>query len=317
MNFLDGYIPDVIQAKEAHEAGRPSDRETVLSLAVPWDASDVPPVVEWESFSGSLESLPDVESRWWEGCNPAELFTASQEYRPNCAGFSEANAALMRTLIQSQSQFSEQKPERFNPMALWQLSKGGSVRGGQTISAMAKYGNEVGNFLASDLGNYDPAQTFATTTEVQKENASKHQIGVCLYEGSNPTEAILTACRKGFTVFIGNSRAVSGSEKDSNGMTVARLGGIWSHATAFGGYLKINGKEYVFWVNSHGNIYVTQDAPTFGCWMDEETLNRFCSSSFCDVAIVTYVESPYDLTLKPTLNPSLNLNQNPRCVHDI
>ena len=281
----------------------------ITASAVPWDGdiTQTPAVVTWESFQRVLETLPDVDTHWWKKYDWQQYFTASQEYRPNCAGFGEANAAMMRTLIQAGSQFSEQKPEKFNPMLTWLLSKGGSPYGGQSIGAMAKYGNQIGNFLASDIGDYDPGKAYTGRSEAANENAKKHQISFCIYEGNDPAEAILTACRKGFTVFLGNSVGVaSGRVTDENGVEALELSGSWSHAHAGGGFLIVNGVRYLYWMNSHGPIYPAKDGtPPIGGWMSEHTLRRFLSGSFADVCFIIYVECPYDLDLKPTLNPEV------------
>lgn len=208
-------------------------------------------------------------------------------------------------LIQAGSQFSEQKPEKFNPMLTWLLSKGGSPYGGQSIGAMAKYGNQTGNFLASDIGDYDPGKATTGRSEAANENAKKHQISFCIYEGNDPAEAILEACRKGFTVFLGNSVGVaSGRVTDENGVEAVKLSGSWSHAQAGGGFQIVNGVRYLYWMNSHGPIYPAKDGtPPIGGWMSEHTLRRFLSGSFADVCFIIYAECPYDLDLKPTLNP--------------
>lgn len=281
----------------------------INASAVPWDGdiTKTPNVIEWASFEAALNSMPDIQKNWWEVYDWKQYMTASQEYRPNCAGFGMANAAMMRTLIQAGIQHSEQLPQKFNPMLTWLLSKGGSAWGGQSIGAMAKYGNEVGNYLACDIGDYDPARASTRRGNEADENARKHQICYSIYDGDSPAEAIVAACRKGFTVFVGNSRGIaSGVTTDSNGVEVVRTAGSWSHATAFGGFKIVNGKRYVFWVNSHGSIYQSGDGtPPIGGWMSEESVEYFMGGSFADVCVIVYAECPYDLSIKPSLNPEV------------
>lgn len=279
--------------------------DELRASAVPWDGdiTKTPAVVEWRSFEAALQNMPDIETHWWTKFNWQEYFTASQEYRPNCAGFGLSNAATMRTLIQTAFQYSEQKPQKYNPFMTWLLSKGGSVYGGQSISMMAKYGNEVGLFLASDVGDYDPAKSSTHRSDQANENAKKHQVSFCLYEGNNPAEAILEACRKGFTVFLGNSVGIApGRVTDENGVEVVEISGSWAHAHAGGGFQIVNGVRYLYWMNSHDAIYPAKDGtPPIGGWMSEHTLRRFLSGAFADVCFIIYAECPYDLTLKPTL----------------
>lgn len=303
--FQDGWISDRAQKVEAEREGVVADVDALLSLAEIFtdDASQIPPVVSWESFDKILDECQDVASDWWNYPGVDKLFTPSQSYRPNCAGFAMANASQARLIIQTMNQWSEQKPQKFNPMATWLLSKGGSASGGQTLSKIARYGNQTGNYLAADIGDYDPAIIRFKTDDEANTNASVHQIGVCYYEGSDAATDVLRALKKGFTVFLGQSVGVrDGIVKDENGVGTVRTGGSWAHATAFAGYQKVNDVEYAFWINSHGNIYAAGDGtPDFGGWMSRDVLKRFLSSSFCDICFVTYCEAPPDESVEPTL----------------
>ncbi|MDO4574256.1 MAG: hypothetical protein Q4D98_03480 [Planctomycetia bacterium] len=308
MYFQDGYIPDRVEAEWAIQCGRTSDHDRVLALAAPWDAEKLPPVVVWESFKTRLMDIDGGPTKnWWDGVDVAKLFTASQGSRPNCAGFAMANAFLVRLLIQRKQEYSEQTIEKVNPMATWVLSKGGSLWGGQTISAIMEAGRNIGNFPSRIVGEYDQSSNWRQWKNMTSE-AEPYQVCFSIYDDDATQAAtyIMEACRKGYSIVIGNGIAVAGTRKDSRGVMVAELGGSWSHATAFGGWQKVDGVEYVFWINSHGDIYPADDGtPDFGCWMDMETLNRFCSSRFCDLAFVLYAESPYDNTIVPTLNPEV------------
>lgn len=290
-------------------AQTPEVMAEIKASAVPWDGdiNNTPAVVDWSSFAKVLPDMPDIETKWWTKFDWQKYFTPSQEYRPNCAGFGLANASMMRTLIQTGFQFSEQRPEKFNPFMCWLLSKNGSTWGGQSIGAMAQYGNKVGNFLASDIGDYDPAKASTRRSSEADEHAKQHQICYCLYEGNDPAEAVLMACRKGFTVLFGNSVGVaSGRVKDENGVEVVRISGSWAHAHAGGGFQIVNGTRYIYWMNSHGPIYQAQDGtPPIGGWMPESTLRRFLSGSFADVCFIVYAECPYNTSIKPSLNPEV------------
>ena len=305
--FQDGWYPDAMQAAEARRHGELSDVAALLTLSEIFsdDSKQVPPVVDWKSFIKLIDDLPPFDSEWWNYPGAVELFTPSQSYRPNCAGFAMANAAIARLIIQNKAQWAELKPQKFNPMVTWMLSKGGSVSGGQTLSKIARYGNQLGNYLAKDVGGYDPKQTRFTTDGEAAENAALHQIGVCYYEGTNAAEDLIRCLKHGYTAFVGQSNAVrDGVKKDENGVSVVTLGGTWAHATAFAGYKQVGGDDYVFWINSHGNIYRSDDGtPDFGGWMNRDTLERFLKSTFCDICIVTYTEAVHDEKAKITLRP--------------
>ena len=305
-----GYIPDVVQAADARKRGVKSDRDIMLELAAPWDATDIPPVADWSSYADVLDEYSGqypsarIVNPWWQHCDVGKLFVPSQGSMPNCAGFAMSNAYMTTLISQIARQFSEQVPTRMNPMAAWMVSKGGSTSGGQTISAIATTGNRWGNCPASLIGEYDDGRRLDyMRVKSYAEDAGKHQIGISLYEGASDAlpGSVVKACRMGRSVIVGNSVAVRGADKDGNGLLCARLGGYWSHATAFAGYIRVGTTDYVFWINSHGNIYPTDGTPAFGAWMDYPTLQRFLGGQYSDAAFVTYAEAPYNPSLKPTL----------------
>ncbi|MDO4571041.1 MAG: hypothetical protein Q4D38_11690 [Planctomycetia bacterium] len=84
----------------------------------------------------------------------------------------------------------------------------------------------------------------------------------------------------------------------------AILGGSWSHATTFTELVIINGKKYLRWDNSHDLIYHdSMFGPAFGALMSVDTAKRFLGGRWTDLAVVTYVESPYDEQAATNLNP--------------
>ena len=307
MTYQDGYIPDVVQAQAAAKVGQPSDRERLLDLASPWDVSDIPPVTTWETFASWLNekaqgATGDAYFQWWQLPHALDYFTPSQEQLPDCAGFAMANA-YTATLLHQVAQWSEQLPAKINPMATWVMSKDGSTVDGQTISAIALAGNTVGNYTTEVAGEYDQKNRYSQWRK-DTEKAALRQIGVSLYEGkrNDLPQAILDAQKLGRAVIVGNNWAISGTHTDRNGVICATIGGMWAHATCIAGYQRVGSTEYVYWINSHGNIYETDGTtPAFGCWMDAATLERFCHSRYCDAAFVTYAEAPYDPAAEVTL----------------
>lgn len=310
MNFENGYIPDAVQAEEAKAQGVVSDREKLLAQAKGFDdVGRVPPVTEWGEFYSFVRNMKDVKNgEWWKVTDSGELFTPSQGQRPNCAGFALANASQIRVLMQMLNEYSEQMPSKYNPQGTWQNSKNGSTRGGQTISAIADAGRTVGNCLVADLGEYSDSQSFRSLQADTLQNASNHQIGISLYDGPREEipEIIMTLCRKGFSVIVGNCVAVKdGRQTDENGVEVVRASNQqWAHATCFGGWKTVGGTDYVFWVNSHGAIYKgTDGSPAIGGWMSTETLRDFSKGQFFDLCAVVYAEALTDKNFTPSLNP--------------
>lgn len=315
-----GWIPNAQQAARAVELGVASDVQLLQPLVAPWDTTDHPTVTTWKSYAdfceeeaGKCDALRKAGqlSNWWEvakrlNLDVAKLMIASQGAVGSCAGVSLYDRCYQMTLLNQIASGSEQTIESVNAIVTWMISKNGSRSGGQTIAAVLRYGAEVGVYPAALVGSYDAAARYDQRWREFDANANVRQVGSAVIEthGESLARTIVTACRANKAVEIGNSLAVrDGVTRDSNGVYVVKTAGYWLHATAFCGYQKVAGDEYVFWANSHGNIYAAPDGtPEFGAWMDYDTLVRFCSSSYADAAVITYVESPQGLT-NANLNP--------------
>ena len=209
----------------------------------------------------------------------SERLYFTQGRMPSCMGHADVFALHSSTL----TGISRGLPliyESFNPIVTWSISKGGSTRGGQNVTAMAKFSNNTGHFPESLVGtnnqiipNYSP----------HVNEAKNYRTGIVFLSGKGAALArlITRCCRAGLGVACGNSTAVRSSMRDANGIKVAVVGGSWAHATSFTGYRNIGGEEYVFWVNSHGPRYGRSDEgePADGAWMrTEKELTQFCAT---------------------------------------
>ena len=167
-----------------------------------------------------------------------------------------------------------------NPIITWAITKGGSLNGGQTVSEMAKGANEIGHFIERLVGTNN--QAMPSNYKQFLDEALKYQSSIMFldFRGDDLCNEIFACCAAGLSVAVGNSNAVSGSTIDKNGIKVAVVSGSWAHATHFTGYRKVNGTEYVGWVNSHGARYKSSDEgePADMCWMDKKTECKFCST---------------------------------------
>jgi hypothetical protein len=168
----------------------------------------------------------------------------------------------------------------FNPVVTWSITKGGSIRGGQTVSEMAKGANEIGHFPEHLVGtNNQSVPSFAQYADLAKDYQSA--ILFLNFRGAELAEEIIQCCAAGLAVAIGNSSAVCGSTIDKNGIKVAHLRGSWGHATHFTDYRTVKGTEYIGWVNSHGGRYPSSDEgePADMCWMKRDQVEKFVSTS--------------------------------------
>ena len=261
MHYASGDMP-VVKFDDAFEAWLTRRckvldilREERLQNLLPWDV---------------LRSLPTARKK-------SNRLYFSQGGLPTCMGHADAFGLASSTL----SGIAQGLPlvyESFNPIVTWSISKGGSTRGGQTVTEMAKASNKIGHFPESCVGtNNLNIPDYARFSGI----ALQHQAGIVFLPEENLSKNIARCCRAGLGVACGNSTAVYGSTRDSNGVKIAQLGGYWAHATSFTGYREIKKTEYVFWVNSHGPKFGQSDEgePADGAWMRvDKELAVFCST---------------------------------------
>ena len=203
----------------------------------------------------------------------------SQGSMPSCMGHSDSFAHGSTTL-QLIARGAPLIYTPFNPIVTWSITKGGSVRGGQSVSEMAKGANGVGHFPEFLVGtNNQNVPSYREHLEAAKQYQSA--ILFLNFRGKELADEIIQSCAAGLSVALGNSTAVSGCTIDRNGIKVATLRGSWAHATHFTAYRTVNGAEYVGWVNSHGARYKSSDEgePADMCWMSRELVEQFVSTA--------------------------------------
>jgi hypothetical protein len=203
----------------------------------------------------------------------------SQGKMPSCMGHA-ADFAYRSSLLSAIALGAPLIYETTNPIVCWYLSKGRSVRGGQSVAAMAEYANKTGHFLTADVGNANTS--VPGNYSAGNENAKKHQSAIVFLPGSGETlvQNVICCCRAGLGVALGNSLAVNGvTVKD--GIRLATLGGKWKHATSFCAWMRRGGQDYCFLANSHGKRYKggSFGEPEDGVWMDTRLMRPFLDAS--------------------------------------
>jgi hypothetical protein len=227
----------------------------------------------------------------------------SQYAIPSCAGHGAA-FSHKSSLLSAIGMGAPLVYESINPLYTWYLSKGRSMRGGQTISEMNEAINKIGHFLTADVGNDN--KNIKQGFEHYADNAKQRQSAIIEIPGSNAELAdnIRRCCKAGLGVNIGNSLAVSGTTVIDN-VQIVTLSGTWYHATSFATWMKRNNQEYIFWVNSHGKIYTkaTFGEPHDGAWMrPEKELLKF-------VKTTPGYGQPYAILPEALWTPSTHLKQ--------
>ena len=203
----------------------------------------------------------------------------SQGSRPSCMGHADAFAHHSTTL-QLIARGAPLVYSPFNPIVTWAITKGGSIRGGQSVSEMSKGANGIGHFPEELVGT-DNLNVPSYKAHLEAAKLYQSALLFLNFRGKELADEIIQSCAAGLSVALGNSTAVSGSTVDSNGVKVAVIRGSWAHATHFTGYRVVNNTEYVGWVNSHGSRYKTSDEgePADMCWMTRALVEQFVSTA--------------------------------------
>jgi hypothetical protein len=307
-----------------------SDADKIEQLAVPWDKSEQPAIIQFgetwrahlieQAAQNNIIRLAMEYPHFWETAkkftsNPDGFFGTTQKQN-DCAAWAGSRCYVARVL--HQAKYSEQTAESVNPMALYGYSAGYELQpgnripnGGRTLDSVATASNTIGNAPASIAGNYSGAVYFTDRMKDAEAEAGKRQLGWALYEQTsidNTVDDIFLSLAADYPVMIGNEIAVQdGCKTDKNGVCVGQVNGMgWGggHATAYLDYQIVNGTEYVFWANSHGNIYPAEDgSPDWGCWLTRESVRKLVNSSYFDVIFTTWAEAirsehNYNLNIK-------------------
>ena len=220
----------------------------------------------------------------------------TQGGRPSCMGHADSFAHSATTL-QFIVRGAPLVYTPFNPIVTWCISKGGSMRGGQGVSEMAKAANTLGHFPDFLVGtdNLD-----MPSYKEHLESALQYQSAIMFlnFKGKQLADEIIQSCAAGLSVALGNSTAISGCTVDRNGVKIATLRGSWAHATHVTAYRVVSGTEYVGVPNSHGPRYKSSDEgePADMVWMTRTLLEEYVSTaSGYGSPYIVFPESVFDL----------------------
>jgi hypothetical protein len=281
-----GYIPDEDHGYIPDEFV-PEDVAEFDAMTGKYEQSGQPGIVSWDSFEAHVREQADTMDKirsagwivlWWfiAKFQKIPIWDSNQGQLGSCAGWSAANGHMITVLYQML--LGSFRFVLINPLAMWVRTKNWSMSGGQSMSKVMMGGNSFGNYPVEQIGNYSTRLTAELKQRIESTAnvATHHQFGACRLSqtagGSSAMKSrqqtvaelvakIVLCLRAGMVVCIGNSVRVSGCKTDKNGMRVATLGGTWSHATLFDGYIVVNGTVYLHWTNSHGKNKSSESDP--------------------------------------------------------
>jgi hypothetical protein len=263
-----------------------------------WDSGDMPVLKYNDAFkqwrNEEIKAIDELNADGYcllpwvvlksllnDGYASRDVLYYSQGNVGSCMGHADAFAHHSATL----TSIARGMPLNYNPfnaLYTWCWSKGGSMSGGQSVSAMAAAANKLGHYTIDLVGSVNTSGYTSAKQKQFETDAKKHKSAIMFldFKGNDLVNEIFEACHAGLAVAFGNSRAVSGATTDSNGVKIAKVSGSWAHATHFAGHRKVNGTRYIGWINSHGNRYgsSSEGEPGDLCWMNDTLVASMASS---------------------------------------
>jgi len=182
------------------------------------------------------------------------------------------------------------KPPEVNSSVAYAAARGnGTLRwgSGANLNPLSRWVAEIGNHLVRDVGAYDTAGSALRRANANANtNALKHQSVVIYVPGLRNTPSfgdVFLACSGGFGVCMGTGVYPTAARVGRDGLAVPSAWRNSGHAMCFVAAIVVNGKRYLYLLNSHGNRYdgdKYHDGRQPGCWISEEDFNRMARNSF-------------------------------------
>lgn len=255
-----------------------------------WERQGDMPVIKWDAnFNRWLDRRIALAERYasynfclfpWEifraippKSRRGNIFAWDQGPLPSCSMHSAAHAyqcALLTSIALGAPLFYES----FNPIYPFYGARGGNLSGGLDLWTAADWVNRQGLLPVSVVG--EDNRHIRTEHLGRMEEGAKWQGAIVLIE-DHFAEKIFRACRALCPVSFGSGKFYTRSRIDENGIKV--MDGITSggHAQCFAGWRKIGSTEYIFNLNSHGDIYGVSDEgePASGAWITQKHLRHY------------------------------------------
>ena len=270
---------------------------SVVPLSVIWkDRNNDKKVIAWDS---ELEKYIDHRIKLinlnresympWNiykamSLNWVNGYTLNQSSIGTCAGAAFRNGGCHSSLVNAK--LTDSVPTEFGCDIVYALARGnGRLAWGSGCNGtpLVKYGTEIGNYWASDIGPYNTRGSGVTQANMNnpafKARALQLQ-SICCFLPEVSFDLFYKACAAGMSIWIGSPSFPSGATKNSDGISVASTWTNGAHATIFDFAVEVDGKQYIHWDNSHGNRYIGGngnrfESPPTGTWITKEMFGRF------------------------------------------
>jgi|GEM_PF-2051770 len=256
-----------------------------------WDA-------EWTEYLQHRKRLLDNEGRvaylpWMiylgKRLNWKNGFAPNQGNIGTCALLATMAAANTSNLTNAVR--TNGKPPEINSSIAYAAARGsGTPRWGSgcNLNPLSKWVAEIGNHLVKDVGAYDVSGSALRKANATTDaNALKHQSNVIYIPGSRNTspkfDDVFLACSAGFGVCMGTSIYPTAAKVGRDGLAVPSAWKNGGHAMCFAAAIVVNGKRYLYLLNSHGNRYdgdKYHEGRQPGCWISEEDFDRMANGAY-------------------------------------
>ena len=277
-----------------------------FSSAVPYtglwrDTDNAAKFVQWDTgwveFLQHRKKLIDHEGRLaylpWNIYNHKRLnwkngLAPSQGNIGTCALKATENAVNTSNLTNSLR--TGKNPPEVNSSIAYAAARGnGTARWGSgcNLNPLSKWVAELGNHLVSDVGVYDVSGSALKKANAKTNaNALKHQSVIIYVPGQKNTpkfDDVFLACSAGFGVCMGTGTYPTAAKVGRDGLAVPFAWKNGGHAMCFAAAIVVNGKRYLYLLNSHGNRYAGDkyfEGSQPGCWISEEDFARIANGAF-------------------------------------
>lgn len=243
---------------------------------------------EWETYLEHRSSLLDEDGRSryypWNVYETLGLQWkngyAYAQTRGDCASFGHKNALKYSNFTNALR--TGKTPQETAQSVIYAIARGeGSPAFGDgcTLTPIAKYSAELGNFWTEDFGAYNGGGYVDkyTGSGAQATHAKQMQSIIVFLPNTN-FDTVYKVCAAGFGINMATGVFPASAQSNSDG--VAQVSGWDSggHSMAFcGTFVGKSGKRYVYLENSHGAIYSADSLhlkTQYGCWLDENDFQR-------------------------------------------
>lgn len=216
----------------------------------------------------------EVPAKW----RRSDIVVWNQGPIPSCGSTATAHALEYHTLI-SIAEGNPVEYTAFNPMYSHYGATGGWTNQGVTMFQSGELLNGIGAFSVEDVGSDN--RSTPSDYSAKKPDAGKFKAAVC-YIADNTPDMWFRLSRACVPFAFGSAQFYASAEKDKNGLAAAGRVTTGGHAEcAAGCWTEVNGEEYIYIQNSHGDIYESDSTgkPKSGYWVTKRQCELFCSTA--------------------------------------